>query len=381
MGVETGISWCDSTWNAIRGCSRVSEGCRFCYAESTAYRFSGNGQPYNGLAVLQNGHAHWTGKIEFVEKHLLDPLKWKPIKESWGILGGEVRERPRRIFVNSMSDLFHENVTDEMRDKIFSVMALCPQHIFQCLTKRPERMLEYLTGEHKSVCGDMTSAKGECALVYGRPARFFPQAFKKLPLNQYTDMKWPLPNVWMGVSCEDQKTADQRIPILLQTPAAVKFISAEPLLGPIDLEWPISIYPDGPPICCSGLPNECGCMGMPIDPPLLHGLHWVVTGGESGSHARPMLSRWAEDIKRQCDSWNVAFFHKQNGEWVDAGHEEFGKLPTREKRALRSDGTEWDLKDMPEDDNADVNTVVRVGRKRAGETLYGKVYHAYPGEK
>ena len=126
MGAKTGIEWTDATWNPIRGCSRVSEGCRNCYAETIAARFSGPGLAYEGLAVMQNGHPHWTGKIEFVDEHLLDPLSWR---------------RPRRIFVNSMSDLFHENVTDEMRDKIFAVMALCPQHIFQVLTKRPARML------------------------------------------------------------------------------------------------------------------------------------------------------------------------------------------------------------------------------------------------
>jgi protein gp37 len=118
MGAKTGIEWTDSTWNPIRGCSRVSEGCRNCYAERTAYRFSGPGQPYEGLAVLKNGHASWTGAIKFVEEHLLDPMHWKT---------------PRRIFVNSMSDLFHENVTDEMRDRIFAVMAHCSATWFRCV--------------------------------------------------------------------------------------------------------------------------------------------------------------------------------------------------------------------------------------------------------
>jgi protein gp37 len=332
VGEKTGISWTDSTWNPIRGCSRVSEGCRNCYAESVAHRFSGPGQPYEGLAVLKNGHASWTGRVEFVEDHLMDPIRWK---------------RPRRIFVNSMSDLFHENVTDEMRDKIFSVMALCPQHIFQVLTKRPERMLEYLTGEHKARNEEMTTAKGECSLAFGRPARFFPQAFKKLPLNQdIFQMKWPLPHVWQGVSVEDARVK-HRIDILREVPAVVRFLSIEPLIGDVGL----------------------------LD---LKGISWVIVGGESGPGARPMMSQWADSIREQCEAAGVAYYFKQNGEWVDAGHSEFGKLPASERRALHSDGTEWDLGDMPEDDDADVTTMVRVGRKRSGDTLYGKVYHAFP---
>ncbi|GGA80852.1 hypothetical protein GCM10011507_35100 [Edaphobacter acidisoli] len=137
MGTKTGISWTDATWNPIRGCSRVSEGCRHCYAERAAYRFSGPGQPYEGLVQIGadgKRRPQWNGQVRFVEEHLLDPLKWT---------------RPRRIFVNSMSDLFHENVTDDMRDKIFAVMALCPQHTFQVLTKRPERMLKWFTNHYR----------------------------------------------------------------------------------------------------------------------------------------------------------------------------------------------------------------------------------------
>ena len=194
MGAKTGIEWTDATWNPIRGCSRVSEGCRNCYAERQALRFAGPGQAYEGLAVLQNGRPHWTGKIAFVEEHLLDPLRWR---------------KPKRIFVNSMSDLFHENVTDEMRDKIFAVMALSPQHTFQVLTKRPKQMLGYLernaTGGRIFHVAQKLDAKGHGA----------------------GSGSWPLPNVWLGVSVENQVAADERIPLLLQTPAAVARVVRE----------------------------------------------------------------------------------------------------------------------------------------------------------
>src|SRR5579885_1145834 len=132
---KTSIEWTNATWNPIRGCSRVSEGCRNCYAEKVAFRFSGLGQPYEGLVRINAAgerKPEWNGEVRLVEEHLRDPLKWK---------------KPQRVFVNSMSDLFHENVPDEWIDKIFAVMALCPQHIFQVLTKRPERMRKYLLGK------------------------------------------------------------------------------------------------------------------------------------------------------------------------------------------------------------------------------------------
>jgi protein gp37 len=262
LGDKTGIEWCDATWNCLRGCTRVSEGCRFCYAESIAYRFSGVGQPYEGLAVLKNGHASWTGKIEFIEKHLNDPIKWT---------------KPRRIFVNSMSDVFHESVYMDWFGLMMNVMRKCPQHTFQILTKRPKRMLAFVSDYYA-----MHEIK-------------------------------PLSNLWLGVSVENQAAAEERIPLLCQTPAAIRFISAEPLIGPLDLEWPKTMYPDGPPMCCSGLPNECGCMGMPTDPPLLYGLDQIIVGGESGHGARPMDPAWARSLRDQCKRWRVAFFCKQMG--------------------------------------------------------------------
>lgn len=331
MGVKTGISWTDSTWNALRGCTRVSEGCRNCYAESVAYRFSGEGLPYEGLAVLKNGHPSWTGKVDWIDEHWEDPLRWI---------------KPRRIFVNSMSDLFHERVPDLWIDDMFAVMqhAQSRGHIFQILTKRPERMLEYFSSPNLY----------ERWLTRVDRVRANWQKFPVIPLSD--PKKFSLKNVWLGVSAENQKTADERIPLLVQTPAAVRFVSAEPLLGPIDFQY-----------------MRLSAMEMAG-----HWIDWMIVGGESGPHARPMLSQWADGIREQCEEYGTKYFHKQNGEFIDVGHEEFGRLPAGPLKYLRSNGTEWPAGKVPFDEDADVNTVKRVGRKRAGDTLYGKVYHEFP---
>jgi protein gp37 len=255
MGATTGISWTDATWNPIRGCSRVSEGCRHCYAEMLAGRFSGPGQPYEGLAKKVGGEARWTGEVRFIEKHLEDPLRWR---------------KPRRIFVNSMSDLFHERVADEWLDRIFVVMALAPHHTFQVLTKRPERMRAYLADQ-----GRLEAIYAEWYDLSGAPAEA---------------QEWPLPNVWLGVSVENQEAADERIPILLQTPAAIRFLSVEPMLSPVNL-----LNAD-----------EDGLRGG-----LLGALHWVICGGESGPGHRDMLLSWARSLRDQCTGHGVPFFFKQ----------------------------------------------------------------------
>lgn len=234
---DGGIAWTDQTWNPIRGCSRVSEGCRNCYAETVAARFNGPGQAYEGLARrAANGEARWTGKIRIVDEHLEDPLRWR---------------RPRRVFVNSMSDLFHEDVPDEVIDKVFNVMFLATTHTFQVLTKRPERMLAYIMARELA--------------------------------------NYPIGNVWLGVSVEDQAATDARIPLLLKTPAAVRFLSVEPLLAPVDLSRFLPGWGEG---------------AM---------LHWVIVGGESGAGAREMNLTWARSIVAQCKASGVACFMKQMG--------------------------------------------------------------------
>jgi protein gp37 len=234
MGAKTEIPWTDSTWNPTRGCSMAkgSEkgGCLYCYAARLAARdLPGLRSPTTGksFARILNSGPRWTGKVELIEKALSIPLYWK---------------KPRRIFVNSMSDLFHESLSDEDINRVFSVMVLCQQHTFQILTKRPERMLAYVTSE----------------------------------------MDWTLPNVHLGVSVEDQATADARIPILLQTPAAKRFVSYEPALNIVSFKY-------------------------------LKGIDQLIIGGESGPSARPFDLDWVRDVIQQCRGWGVAPFFKQAG--------------------------------------------------------------------
>lgn len=285
-----GIAWTEHTWNPIRGCSRVSEGCRNCYAETMAARFSGPGMPYEGLTT----DGRWNGQLTLVHERLGDPLRWR---------------RPRRVFVNSMSDLFHEALTDEMIEAVFGVMASSPQHTFQVLTKRPERMRAFLTG---SVPG--RSLRERC--FYAARDRLGMDLLKgHFPW----DTDFPLPNVWLGVSVEDQATADDRIPHLLATPAAVRFVSAEPLLGPADLSmfmWPVhDSWPGG-----YGSAAAARADGAKVtrhrQALVLAGsafLDWVIVGGESGHGARPCDVAWVRSIVRQCREAGSAVFVKQLG--------------------------------------------------------------------
>jgi protein gp37 len=217
----------------------------------------------------------FNGVVKFSEKDLLAPLSWK---------------KPRRVFVNSMSDLFHENVLDEWIDKIFAVMALTPQHTYQILTKRPERMHKWLT---RRGTWPLVSMIEKIQEIPDRDGYIKPPSLGHI--------KWPLPNVWLGVSVEDQKTADERIPLLLKCPAAVRWISAEPLLGPIDLTWnyrstvsPIGAHPS-------------------IHHRYVDKLGWVVVGGESGPNARPCDIANIRSIVQQCKAAGVPVFVKQLG--------------------------------------------------------------------
>lgn len=220
------IEWTDrSDWNPIRGCTRVSRGCGGpgkaggCYAERIAARFRDPGQPFHSFAKRVNGEARWTGKVALIEDRLTEPLRWR---------------KPAKIFACSMSDLFHEALPDDAIDQVFAVMALCPQHTFQVLTKRPERMQAYIRGLDRRHTPD-GNMRLSPAVALAAIAERHKMARKIEQLLAMTRMQWPLPNLWLGVSVEDQATADARIPVLLDTPAALRFISAEPLLGPVDL--------------------------------------------------------------------------------------------------------------------------------------------------
>jgi protein gp37 len=256
-----------------------------------AARFSGPGQPYEGLALRKKSGPAWTGDVRFVPEHLGDPLRWK---------------RPRRIFVNSMSDLFHERVTNEQIAAVFGVMAASPHHTFQVLTKRPTRMLEWFaTGEDLSIAaGEQLAAdRGWCHAHEGEA--------------------WPLPNVWLGVSAENQATADERVPLLLQTPAAVRFVSAEPLLGPIDLSlWMCGVERlqrdayKAVPDFISYAEADAGVERFRRergDVPVDAAIGWVIVGGESGNGARPCDVAWVRSIVEQCQVVGTACFVKQLG--------------------------------------------------------------------
>lgn len=228
--MSTNIKWTDETWNPLTGCSKISLECVNCYAEVAAK--SARLQQFEQYQKVKS----WDGTIFFAESQLAKPLHWK---------------KPRKIFVCSMSDLFHPNVKMDWTDKIFEVIEGCPQHIFQLLTKRPERMRNYL------------------------------EQFKNNPL----------PNAWVGTTAGTQETANQRIPFLQQTPAAVRFLSCEPLLGRIDLD--------------------------------LRGIHWVIAGGESGAGYRPVNPDWVRHIRDQCEDAGVPFFFKQwGGKTSNAGGNE-----------------------------------------------------------
>lgn len=267
-----GIAWTEYTWNCLRGCSKVSEGCRNCYAIRVAARFSGPGMPYEGLA--SRNPDNWTGEIRLIERALTQPLKWN---------------RPRLVFVNSMSDVFHENVPDEWIDLIFAVMWMAERHTFQILTKRHERMYRYLTD------------KNVLDRIMGAAWRVDPDRAKTMTLLQEF---WPLRNVWLGVSVEDQESYDSRLECLVRSPAVVRWLSVEPLIGPIALGL------------IGTLPGTWtgGAYRLLVDR-----LQWIVVGGESGPGARPMDQKWVGDLLLECKQADVPFFFKQGSEngWSD----------------------------------------------------------------
>lgn len=273
--MATGIEWTDTTWNPVAGCTSVSPGCRNCYAARIAYRLQDHpnesvAEKYRDTARLTgDGRPVFTGGVNLVPRVLREPLRWR---------------KPRRVFVNSMSDLFHEEVPEWFLDRIFGVMVACPDHRFQILTKRPERMADYLRDPRDDLGGRI------CQAVY-----------KVTGKDPGPAPDWPLPNVWVGTSVEDQERADERVPHLLRTVAAVRFLSCEPLLGPVDLSrWLRSARTRTHP-------------GSGWDYRYPSELHWIIVGGESGPRARTMVNDWARSLVDQAREVGVAPFVKQLG--------------------------------------------------------------------
>lgn len=325
MSIKSKIVWTDATWNPVTGCSKLSAGCKHCYAEREWPRMTRLVSAYAGRDF---------GDVRCHEDRLGQPLRWK---------------KPRRIFVNSMSDLFHPAVPDEFIDRVFAVMSMCPQHIFQVLTKRPERMLKHPIFSHS----------GTCLWVGVR------QEAERMFSKEPGPISKALPNVWLGVSIEDQKTADVRIPPLLDTPAAVRWISAEPLLGPVRLD-------------------EHGLHGGPGQ------LDWVVVGGESGPEARPMHPAWPRSLRDHCASAGVPFLFKQWGEWAPRsacyhtfeGGKSFVDIDPSATRwpCIRMTERGHSGRDLAHAGEGDHAYMQRVGKRLAGRLLDGVEHNGFPIE-
>lgn len=345
------IEWTDRVWNPVTGCTKISDGCKNCYAETMAKRFAGE----KGWGTKEDPFA-----VRLHPDRLNEPLKWK---------------KPSKIFVCSMGDLFHEDVPFEFIDKVFAVMALSPQHTFQVLTKRPERMKGYLADEMRQV--NVASW------------------FKGGEYYSHEVSPWPLPNVWLGVTAENQEQADKRIPILLQTPAAVRFVSIEPMVGGVNLK-----HLRNGDISTSALSGNQTNMSVVLPWSDTNKLDWVIVGGESGPGARPMHPDWVRSLRDQCKAANVPFMFKQWGEYapkdvadslvVSDEEAESGDLvwtirsnhpqlcscrkPSRNQAAIG-----W-LHAIPKPDHLfDEETMVyKVGKKKAGSMIDGKSYKEFP---
>lgn len=294
MSANSSIEWTDATWNPTLGCMKVSAGCESCYAIRTAYRqeHAFKRAEYQGLTrKLPDGSINWTGQINAIDARLMQPLGWK---------------EPRRIFVNSQSDLFHKDMSLAFLREVWLTMAQTRRHTYQVLTKRPAIMHQVLS---------------DAEFVDELAERY--EAIRSYPLSGLPAWTWPLPNVWLGVSVEHQQAADERIPLLLQTPAAVRFLSCEPLLGPLRLENVRCGCDGASSIVCTR------CNGRGLLDTLRSGISWVIAGGESGPKHRPLDPDWARSLRDQCEASGVAYFFKQWG----------GRTPKAGGRLL--DGREW----------------------------------------
>jgi protein gp37 len=353
------IEWTGETWNPIVGCSIVSPGCTNCYAMRTAARIERMSPMlahYKGLTQPSKAGPVWTGKVALAEDALLKPLK---------------RRTPTTYFVNSMSDLFHEDVPDAWILRVLDVIRIAShdggsnvgaigrgegEHTFQCLTKRSARMRSVMSrirwdGERLHL---LAKDDGRARVL--------------------------LKNLWLGVSAEDQRRADERIPDLLATPAAVRFVSAEPLLGPIDFTR--SGRDDTGNIATALEPHEvAGLVGNCIGE--IPALDWIIVGGESGPGARPMHPDWARSIRDQCQSAGVAFFFKQWGAWEPALDRERDDPDWRRdytNNYVDSGKSQWLNLDGDRGFHGERFHVMRnVGKARAGRLLDGRTWDEMPG--
>lgn len=352
MSGNTTIQWTDKTWNPTVGCTKVNQECKFCYAKTVHDK--------RHKAILD-------GKAQAPQyREPFEVVQLKPERLRWPIS----LQKPSRIFVNSVSDLFHDDVPIWFIAQVFVVMAIAQRHTFQVLTKRATRMKEVLSDP-----GFVDEMYAQWSSVSGAPAA--------IPA-------WPLPNVEIGVSAGTQKSFDANVPELLDTPAAVRFVSMEPMLEAIDILYPETVWPDGPEMCCNG--HECGCHGQPVDPPMIMNddmsgvrIDWIIVGGESGTRkqkVRPMNAAWVLAIRNACRSWGIAFFFKQWGEYLTFA---------ADSKCLRFDGQEYmarvdgktynrdDIQFWSHDGNYEPGAAwaVRVGTKKAGRLLEGVEHNQF----
>lgn len=314
MVLMTKIEWADSVWNPVTGCGKISPGCQNCYAERMSKRLAGRcGYPKENPF-----------KVTLHPDRLEQPYNWK---------------KPKRIFVCSMADLFHEDVPDDFIDKVFTVMAHAQWfygHKFMVLTKRPERMRQFILEVEKDINQQKIPKKNPDGTTTHKITFAF-----------------PLQNIWLGVTAENQEQADKRIPVLLQIPAAVRFVSVEPMLGPVDLT---DIHYDS----ITAIDALNGLHGFPkphADGPKLD---WVICGGETGPGARPMHPDWAKSLRDQCRTAGVPFFFKQWGEYIHTSIEESEPFIDIDR--------EYD----------DSDYFIKVGKKNTGRLLDGRTWDEFP---
>lgn len=335
MAENTKIEWANHTFNPWFGCQKVGPGCDHCYAEGWAKR-SGLVQWGPGADRRRSSEANWRKPIKWNRQAEIQHNAWQAFKGAHpGLTDAQLvdagfakPERPR-VFCASLADVFDNAVPDAWRMDLFSLIAKTPYLDWLLVTKRVGNVMRMCSGD--GLMFDMIADR-----------------------------------VWLGVTICNQEEADRDIPKLMQIPAKVRWLSMEPLLGPVDLSQWLDIiqYEDG----AAWMRRNIGHLHDMLD--------WVVVGGESGPHARPMNPDWAYELRDQCDAADVPFLFKQWGEWATAGNRAFGAVKG-EVRHIRSDGSFWG-DDIPEDENADVLTVVKVGKAAAGRLLGGVQHDGYP---
>jgi len=335
--MPTKIEWCEETWNPVTGCTKISAGCKNCYAERMAKRLAGRvGYPQDEPF-----------KVTLHDDRLEEPLKWK---------------KPRRVFVCSMGDLFHDDVPFHFIDEVFARMAIAKNCTFIVLTKRPKRMQEYFWNIGGTTRRDWVASR----------------ICRALDTTTVPHFEWPLPNVWLGVTAENKAAADERIPVLLKIPAAVRFVSIEPMLGPVDLttiKWArISVNKNDYKRYGVPAPDEIWSTnnvlesrpGDELNPPKI-GLDWVICGGESGPSARPMHPDWARKVRDDCKAAGVPFFFKQWGEWEEWNEVNAHKYQRKGQVVwIDGDGNTISLDDDGDPAGSFDMTMIRTGKKAAG---------------